>query len=845
MVNIIVINERSATKAKIQRIKEIFDTVFKFVKEVNVHVLLNLKSPIATLGFYDYLFFIEVPYRKGNYFRTQSKIYLNNIVFAIRKVTDASIVDIKDGKMYTTLGEFNYNKLIDEETMALKQFIYDNIPNNSVKYANLALYYSLDAPNCPLKGVFGNLLCNIPIEMSELIPKTIDRLNKGEKGTTCLKLGKDTNLSNVISQFIEKAEAKTNQGILTKKKIDAISTKEIGKQMKALYNAAGSKLVIVRGKAGTGKSLALLRFMFNHVQSHHCRLLTYNTLLVMDMKMSLHNIGSFTPTNASIKTLHKFFYDIYIHTPVHLLHMDETQVNRLFALCHRRVSFMVVLIKKYVEEMGNFPDPRNILKHYKEKGWINEGDIKEMHSFAKYLSEQEDYSLDNLYNLVQTYENNKRMRFCQLYSNKAYLSGYRIIMEQLYLLFHNKEDFLKKFGEYLSNTPMSIRESGIFKQKYTKLYDEFIKECKKKFTEEYGIPEYLFTQYFVDEERLINRLRNEDVSLRLKKQYEDTQDQIKTIKRKVYWSQFVLIDEAQDCANYEKELLLELFGSANTIIATGGKDQLIRTAVETRWDVSFGNRLDSEEINLTHVSHRQKGNIVEFINAFAKDFGLNTKLNVPDSIKDSGRVIIDLRRGVTYQSMPIDVINKLNMYGLTNGCSLYESLMILFPNEGFTNIQDIGDTVTIDKNDTIDFGEERTRILKASLPESISPLDCTISDKAKLLEKVGQDKTRCLLYESCRGLEAWSVLCLGLDTFFAEKQNSHAATDYADEALGLFKDNPEQRKAQYEKFAALWLLMAFTRAVDTLYIVFAFPDSSFASRIKNIGANLPFVEILQ
>ena len=136
-------------------------------------------------------------------------------------------------------------------------------------------------------------------------------------------------------------------------------------------------------------------------------------------------------------------------------------------------------------------------------------------------------------------------------------------------------------------------------------------------------------------------------------------------------------------------------------------------------------------------------------------------------------------------------------------------------------------------------------ILKASLPESISPLDCTISDKAKLLEKVGQDKTRCLLYESCRGLEAWSVLCLGLDTFFAEKQNSHAATDYADEALGLFKDNPEQRKAQYEKFAALWLLMAFTRAVDTLYIVFAFPDSSFASRIKNIGANLPFVEILQ
>lgn len=846
MVNIIFFNEKSKTKAEIQGIKEVFESVFKYTSEVNIHIFLNFKSPVDTLGVYDYLFFIEIPYRQGNYFRTNSNVYLNNIVFAIRKIADTSITKVEDGKMYSESGEFDYEEQIESERKALNQFIYDNITD--VRRFDFALYYLLDAPNCTYKGFCGNLLCN-PINVHELISKTINDL-KGEKlGTTCVSLPNEIFLSNVIYKFIEATEARTNHGILTKKKIEAISTKQIGTQMATLYESAGTKLGMISGKAGTGKSLALLRFMYNHVQEHHCRLLTYNNLLVMDTKMALRNIGDFSPVNASITTLHKFFYSIYKTTPVYYLHMDDNQVNRLFRLCHSRIIKMVGLIEMYALVYGFTNDVTKILNYYKSIGFVLDSEQKEMHLFAEFLAQQKNWSVNDLYAIMNRYVQEKRERFVNDYQQKAFLSGYRIIIEQLYLLFHNSDEFLEKFGNNILIPHMSIRKSGRFQKDDEQLYDKFIEQCTNKFAIEHGIPEDLIPQFFTDEEELINKISNEKIGEQIKEQFKnaiETKEAIKAIKRKVYWSKYVLIDEAQDCANYEKELLLELFGSSNIIIASGGKDQLIRTPTETRWDVSFGTRLYSEKISLTHVSHRQKGNVVEFINAFAKEFRLDTELSVPDSIKGTGKVIIDMRKGISRENMPLDIINYLRIYGEDYGCSPYESMMMLFPNQGYTTSTYAGSTINIDKNDTISYDVgDRVRSLEVSLPEGMSALDCSINGKSTLLAKAGHDKTRCLLYQSCRGLEAWSVLCFGFDKFFAEKQIGKAVNEYIDEALGLFKDDEQQRFIQREKYASLWLFMALTRAMDTLYISFENPDSYFAKRILQIGSNLPFVEILK
>ena len=74
------------------------------------------------------------------------------------------------------------------------------------------------------------------------------------------------------------------------------------------------------------------------------------------------------------------------------------------------------------------------------------------------------------------------------------------------------------------------------------------------------------------------------------------------------------------------------------------------------------------------------------------------------------------------------------------------------------------------------------------------------------------DTYRSIFYESCRGLEAWSVVCLDLDLFYQRKYDEELAASYLSDDLFL---SEEERRSKY---AATWVLMALTRPIDTLYI---------------------------
>ena len=109
---------------------------------------------------------------------------------------------------------------------------------------------------------------------------------------------------------------------------------------------------------------------------------------------------------------------------------------------------------------------------------------------------------------------------------------------------------------------------------------------------------------------------------------------------------------------------------------------------------------------------------------------------------------------------------------------------------------------------------------------------------------MGFNNTRCLLYESCRGLEAWNAMCIDLDKFYKDKYVSDFAEEYASEAMGLFREE-ESRNRYKAQYAALWIFMAITRAMDTLYIKLQDPFSVFSKRILNIAKKLPNIEILE
>ena len=130
-----------------------------------------------------------------------------------------------------------------------------------------------------------------------------------------------------------------------------------------------------------------------------------------------------------------------------------------------------------------------------------------------------------------------------------------------------------------------------------------------------------------------------------------------------------------------------------------------------------------------------------------------------------------------------------------------------------------------------------------SLPEDFRPIDGTVNDKRKALQNVGQDNTRCLLYESCRGLEAWNVMCMDLNDFYYEKLTSRDAEDYAVSYTGgLFEVGKDKYIAQY---ASLWCFMALTRAIDTLYIKLSNTSNTFSQKLLEAAKGLEQVEIIE
>ena len=97
---------------------------------------------------------------------------------------------------------------------------------------------------------------------------------------------------------------------------------------------------------------------------------------------------------------------------------------------------------------------------------------------------------------------------------------------------------------------------------------------------------------------------------------------------------------------------------------------------------------------------------------------------------------------------------------------------------------------------------------------------------------VDMEEIRVLQYESSRGLEGWTVVCLDFDTFIKSKESS-----YIEEGVeALLLETPAERK---RKFLHNWALIPLTRAIDTLVITINDVDSSTGKLLKAISDEYP------
>jgi len=109
------------------------------------------------------------------------------------------------------------------------------------------------------------------------------------------------------------SEVRIASGELTRKKIEQITSASLDKQQYA--QDIGKKLIIIAGRAGTGKTVRLLRIACDLAVNKGSRslILTYNQALVSDIRRVLalagipDGVDSYT---VQISTLHKFFFQI-------------------------------------------------------------------------------------------------------------------------------------------------------------------------------------------------------------------------------------------------------------------------------------------------------------------------------------------------------------------------------------------------------------------------------------------------------------------------------------------------------------------------------------------------------
>ncbi len=853
MVTYIPINLTSEKTEYSKRFEEALDYVFRNTYgHINAHVIYNFKSPTDSFGEYEFLLFIDIPFGKTddgrtNYCKWNGK-FVNSIAIAVRRFDMPEVIDIDCDCLYTELGSFNYAEKIESERKDLQNYVYKNIP--SIKHFDIAILYNISAPKCVKSFYENNIAFNRGIPLASAITYAVELL-KNYYGSVNALLWDDSSKSatwdSFINIFVETSERHTKQGILTKRKVNSITRKNLSKNIKEANSVIGNQLCIIKGRPGTGKTNTLLCLMYNQVKahdkgrSHHCRLLTYNNMLVTDLKQILKGIGEFNPTNASISTLHKFFFDIYKVSPVRKLNLDQKEIDKYFLLCLSRVAKFNALLESEFIESG-LSDLKLLFRNLFDNGELELSDRKEFNAYRnRVLKETDDFDISLLEKVAIDYVIEKRNLFLSSYHKKRFIYGYNVILQQLYLMFHDMDTFMKQNSINNAYVIDEIRDSEEYRSRYQDLFSIFLQHAERRFQSE----DLRIEDIVLDFHTQLDELDAETAIILSRKTEEENKEEfnsrLKRIKRKVNWSSVIFVDEGQDCQPYEKALLLELNGSDNTVVATGGSSQLIRTAKPNDWKLCLGQQLYTKDIELSRSSFRQKGNIIQFINAFSKQFNINSTISIPEEMKNKGRVIIDCRQFQDLYTLPLNTINGLYLGGKNYGCSNYENLLFLFPHNYTENEDSEDNDVFIDAFGYVDIrsASSERHLRDLNFPDNYHIIDGSVNDKRNL--QIGQDSTRCILYESCRGIESWNVLCIDIDKFFIEKISSKDADEYAESNADLFITK-EQFKTKY---AALWCYMAMTRAMDTLYIKISNPYSSFSTSLIKIAEELGYVEILR
>ena len=216
-------------------------------------------------------------------------------------------------------------------------------------------------------------------------------------------------------------------------------------------------------------------------------------------------------------------------------------------------------------------------------------------------------------------------------------------------------------------------------------------------------------------------------------------------------------------------------------------------------------------------SLRQKKNLCQFLQAYADAFQLPWDLEPSDELL-GGRVVISVG-GVS-----ADLLQVLDCQCQKDGNQAYDFLFLAPPSL------------------TVADGLTRRFVHREQFEKYGIPIWDGIPRDHRAEFAIDVKEHRVVTYESSRGLEGWIVACLDADAFFDYKLRNpylSPAGEALQNALGLPDRDQDARRIVHD-----WMLIAFTRAIDTLLVVLKDAENPFSRQLLSIAGELEdFVEV--
>lgn len=265
---------------------------------------------------------------------------------------------------------------------------------------------------------------------------------------------------------------------------------------------------------------------------------------------------------------------------------------------------------------------------------------------------------------------------------------------------------------------------------------------------------------------------------------------------------YLLIDEAQDWNEAERDVVLKLFDKGNIIVADGG-NQFVRRGKVCDWTVIH----ERNNIKLKYCL-RQKENIISFLNLLTKTMGVTTGKILGTDKMPGGKVRI-------ISSDRLFETHNEEMKRLKEKENIAYDMLYLVPHS------------LVRKDGMDSCFAKKTEFEK----NGVFLWDGTNSNNRESYS-VRSDEVRVLQYDSARGLEGWTIVCMDFDEFIKEKDSEYVEG----EIDSLLLESPEEHK---KKYIYNWVMIPLTRAIDTLVITLSDCESEIGRTLKAIADENP------